>query len=160
MAQSLCPVKGEHDPETLAPVQPIYNTDWSGEVRICMHRRFIYLGVAILMCRWLGFAQQGHPLTGTWNGDWGTDTVHRNQVTLIMNWDGKNVSGQINPGPDAIRITTVQVDVTNWNVRIDADAKDKSGKTEHITAEGHLDDLGSYHRTITGTWHQGATIGN
>ena len=42
------------------------------------------------------------PLTGTWTGDWGPATTQRNQVTFVMNWDGKNISGIINPGPDVI----------------------------------------------------------
>ena len=44
-----------------------------------------------------------------------------------MNWDGKNVTGLINPGPDAIPITSVFVDVSTWTVRIEADSKDSSG---------------------------------
>jgi hypothetical protein len=106
------------------------------------------------------FAQQGHPLSGTWSGDWGASPTARNQVTFVMNWDGKNVTGVINPGPDAIPITSVFVDVTNWTVRIAADAKDKSGKPVHIDAEGRVGDLGSYHRTIRGTWHEGAVNGD
>ena len=125
-----------------------------------MQRRISLIAAALLLGLMSLIAQQGHPLTGTWNGDWGPDTIHRNPLTLVLNWDGKNVTGQINPGPDAVTISSVNVDVNNWNVRIDADAKDKSGKTEHITAEGHLDDLGSYHRNITGTWRQGSASGN
>ena len=102
------------------------------------------------------WAQQGHPLTGTWNGDWGTSPTQRNQVTLVMKWDGKQVSGLINPGPDSIPITGVVVDVSNWTVRIEADTKDHV----HISAEGKLDDLGSYHRTLTGTWTQGSAKGD
>ena len=101
-----------------------------------------------------GFAQQGHPLTGTWSGDWGATATKRNQVTFVMNWDGKNVTGLINPGPDSIPIASVLLDVTNWTVRIEANAKD------HITAEGKLEDLGSYHRTIKGTWTQGNVKGD
>ena len=59
-----------------------------------------------------------------------------------MNWDGKNVTGMINPGPDSIPIASVFVDVANWTVRIEADTKDKSGKPVHIAAEGKLEDLG------------------
>lgn len=77
-----------------------------------------------------------------------------------MNWDGKNVTGLINPGPDAIPITSVFVDVSTWTVRIEADAKDSSGKAAHISAEGKLEELGSYHRTIAGTWQQGAAKGD
>src|SRR5579863_2466911 len=71
------------------------------------------------------FAQQGHPLSGTWTGDWGASPTQRTQVTFVMNWDGKNVTGIINPGPDAIPIASVFVDVAKWTVRIEADTKDK-----------------------------------
>lgn len=107
-----------------------------------------------------GFAQQGYPLTGTWSGDWGPTSTQRNQITLVMNWDGKNVSGLINPGPNSIPLASVFLDVTNWSVRIEADAKDASGNSVHISAEGKLEDLGSYHRTIKGSWTQGTTKGD
>ena len=108
----------------------------------------------------LGIAQQGHPLTGTWAGDWGPTSTQRTQITLVMNWDGKNVTGLINPGPESLPIASVFVDPTTWTVRIEADAKDKAGKAAHISAEGRLDDLGSYHRTLQGSWTQGATKGD
>jgi len=95
------------------------------------------------------FSQQGHPLTGTWSGDWGSTAAQRNQITLVMNWDGKNVTGLINPGPDSIPLSNVSVDYSRWTVRIEANGKDR------IVAEGKLDDLGSYHRTIKGTWTKG-----
>jgi hypothetical protein len=44
--------------------------------------------------------------------------------------------------------------VTKWTVRIEANGKDR------ITAEGKLEDLGSYHRTIKGTWTQGTAKGD
>src|SRR2546421_9695107 len=69
-----------------------------------------------------GVAQQGHPLTGTWTGDWGSST-QRNPVTIVMNWDGKNVKGLMNPGPDSVPLASVYVDVSNWTVRIEADTK-------------------------------------
>ena len=99
-------------------------------------------------------AQQGHPLTGTWSGDWGASPTARTQITFVMNWDGKKISGQINPGPDSIPLSAVFLDVTNWTVRMEASAKD------NITAEGKLEDLGSYHRTIKGTWRQGTVTGD
>ena len=105
-------------------------------------------------------AQEGHPLTGTWSGDWGPTANQRNHITFVMSWDGKNITGTINPGPDAIPIGSVFVDVTNWNVRIEADGKDQAGKPVHIAAEGRLDDIGSYHRRLTGTWLQGTTKGD
>ena len=105
-------------------------------------------------------AQEGHPLTGTWTGDWGPSATQRNHVTFVLNWDGKNITGTINPGPDAIAIASVYVDWTNWSVRIEADFKDKAGNPVHIAAEGRVEDIGSYHRKISGTWRQGAAKGD
>ena len=105
-------------------------------------------------------AQEGHPLSGTWGGDWGPNATTRNHVTLVLNWDGKNVTGSMNPGPDSITLASVYLDVSNWTVRFEADAKDNTGKPVHIAAEGKLDDISSYHRKITGSWTQGTTRGD
>src|SRR5688572_23288511 len=65
-------------------------------------------------------AQEGHPLTGTWAGDWGgADAARRTHLTVVMNWDGKAITGLINPGPAAIPLRTVRVNWANWTVRID-----------------------------------------
>jgi hypothetical protein len=121
-----------------------------------MRRCFwVFLGIVVS-----SFAQQGHPLTGTWSGDWGPSATERSQITFVMNWDGKSITGLINPGPDSIPLASVFVDVTNWNVRIEADTKDQSGKPVHIAAEGRLEDIGSYHRTIKGMWRQGTATGD
>jgi hypothetical protein len=104
-------------------------------------------------------AQEGHPLTGTWAGDWGPNATDRTHVTMVMTWDGTRVNGLINPGPNAVPLTGVSVDWENWTVRIEADTKDASGAPVRIAAEGRLDDIGSYHRTLTGTWTQGSATG-
>ena len=124
-----------------------------------MSKRSFYL-VACLAISIYAVAQEGHPLSGTWSGDWGPTTAQRNHITLVMNWDGKNISGILNPGPDAVQIPSIFLDVTNWTVRIEADAKDPSGSPVHITAEGKLDDIGSSHRKISGTWRQGNARGD
>src|SRR5688572_13194658 len=43
-------------------------------------------------------AQEGHPLVGTWQGEWGNSQF----LTLILEWDGKNITGVANPGPDTM----------------------------------------------------------
>ncbi len=47
-------------------------------------------------------AQEGFPLKGSWLGDWGPSKTTRNQVFIVMDWDGKSISGMINPGTDNI----------------------------------------------------------
>ena len=106
------------------------------------------------------FAQEGHPLTGTWYGDWGPTPTHRNQITVVMSWDGKSVTGIINPGPDVIPIRVAILDSTKWTVHIEADAKDHQGQPVHFVADGKLESVGSYNRTITGSWNHGATKGD
>jgi hypothetical protein len=127
-----------------------------------MRRRAFHL-VCVLACLGVvapSFAQEGHPLTGTWSGDWGPNATQRNHLTFVMNWDGQKITGTINPGPDSIPIANVIMDLTNWTVRIEAEAKDPSGHPVQIAAEGLLEDIGSYHRTITGTWRQGPSRGD
>ena len=107
----------------------------------------------------VALAQEGHPLTGTWAGDWGTTPTERTHITMVMTWDGKAVTGLLNPGPDQASLGSVALDPATWMVRLEADTNDASGRPVHIAAEGKLEDIASYHRTLTGTWTQGATKG-
>ena len=123
-----------------------------------MRKRAFYFIILLFVVPVL--AQEGHPLTGTWSGDWGPTPTQRTHLTLVMSWDGKNVSGTLNPGPDAVSLGSVFLDVTNWTVRIEADGKDQSGKAVHISAEGKIEDLSSAHRKLSGTWTQGTAKGD
>jgi len=105
-------------------------------------------------------AQYGHPLKGSWSGDWGTTKERRNRVLIDLNWDGKAITGTINPGPDAVPLTEATLDPTNWTVRFRADGKDRSGATVRYVIDGKLQNLGSYYRVITGTWSQGTQKGD
>ena len=116
--------------------------------------------LAVSVLTGLTFAQVGHPLVGTWSGDWGPTPTHRNQVTIVMNWDGKNVTGIINPGPDVIPMKVAVLDSTKWTVHIEADAKDSSGNPVHFVVDGKLDNILSYKRTLAGTWSHGNVKGD
>jgi hypothetical protein len=116
-------------------------------------------GSLIALAVFTATAQEGHPLTGTWSGDWGPGAAQRTHITMVMTWDGKTISGTINPGPDAIPVAAIALDVTKWTIRFETDAKSASGSVR-IAAEGRLDDIASAHRTISGTWQQGTTKGD
>jgi hypothetical protein len=122
-----------------------------------MWRRSLLVCLAIVVS---AFGQEGHPLTGTWTGDWGASPTQRNHITLVMSWDGDKVSGVINPGPDSLTMQSVSLDPTSWTVRIEAETKDAAGKPIQIAAEGKIEDLGSPHRRLRGTWRQGGTSGD
>ncbi len=97
-------------------------------------------------------AQEGHPLTGTWLGTWESNDVHGESVFIVLDWDGKSITGMINPGTDDIPIKSASLDPDGWVVEIEADAKDAAGKTIHYTIEGQIEHLELPNRSIVGTW--------
>ncbi len=99
-------------------------------------------------------AQEGHPLVGTWHGNWRPDAQTRNDVTFVMNFDGKAISGLINPGPDSMKLHDASLDPDGWKVHFEAD-----GKGTHVVIDGHLEDITSVNRRIVGTWTQGTAKG-
>ncbi|HWO73661.1 MAG TPA: hypothetical protein VNN21_08885, partial [Dehalococcoidia bacterium] len=67
-------------------------------------------------------AQFGHPLKGQWSGEWGPKEKP-NRLLLNLQWDGKEVTGEVNPGSDdAGSITKVTIDYSNikaWKVQME-----------------------------------------
>jgi len=125
--------------------------------------RILKIGLVGAMI-WLGAAlapaQEGHPLVGAWHGSWGANEKDRNDITVVMMWDGKEITGMINPGLDSGKLQKASVNPANWTVHFEADMKDRSGAMVHITADGKLEDLTNVRRSLTGTWMQGSTKGD
>ena len=121
---------------------------------------FIFCVLAGLALTISGLAQEGHPLTGVWYGDYGVNATQRSHLTIQMNWDGKIVTGIVNPGPDSFVLKVATLDSSKWTVHIEADGKDDKGTAAHFVADGKLENIGSYNRTITGTWNYGTTKAN
>jgi hypothetical protein len=110
-------------------------------------------------------AQEGHPLVGSWHGDWGMNAKERHDLTLIVDYtpDGADVTGLMNPGYDHAKLQNFQVTFpkpTDWIVRFDVELKDKAGKPVRYSAEGKLDKIGSDRRTLTGSWTTGGMKGD
>ena len=104
-------------------------------------------------------AQEGHPLAGTWYGDY-TTGKQATDLTVIMKWDGKSVTGLINPGPNSKPLTSVVMDITPgkaagqgqestagvppvFKVRFEVDG---------MTFEGTIKNPVAGNRQLTGTW--------
>jgi hypothetical protein len=103
-------------------------------------------------------AQFGHPLKGSWSGDWSAGN-NRQHVVLNLNWDGKAISGVINPGANGVTLTTATLDPATWTVHFVGDGKDASGAAVHIVIDGKVENLGAFQRFMTGTWTQGSQKG-
>ena len=121
-------------------------------------RRVQWLVVALSMAA-PASAQFGHPLKGTWSGDWGPTKDKQTHVVLELHWDGKAITGNINPGPKAVPMSKATLDPATWSVHIEGDGKDAAGNAEHYVIDGKLENIGAYQRVLSGTWVQGATKG-
>ena len=123
-----------------------------------MIRRAALIALAFLTV--VAFAQEGHPLSGTWHGEWSPAAGQKSRIVMALKWDTKNVVGTLNPGPRSAPFKEVTLDPEKWMVHFEADTKDQAGNPVHVVADGKLENIGSYNRTITGTWTQGAAKGD
>ena len=118
--------------------------------------------VSVLACLIItAVAQEGHPLIGTWSGEWGPTAAQRNPVLIVMSYDTTTISGIINPGyPDEAPLRVATLDSTKWTLHLEADSKDQSGNTVRVIVDGKLENIGSPNRTLTGTWTRGNIKGD
>jgi hypothetical protein len=120
-------------------------------------------------------AQEGYPLTGTWYGDWGTDT-ERHDLTVVLDWDGREPSGFVLHGPDQIPIKSVVMEVTpaipapegepstsgtlpEFHVRFDIEAPNAAGGIDIFAFDGEILNAIAGNRRIRGTWTCGGETG-
>jgi len=113
-----------------------------------MLRLVSYILLFSLLIPATAMSQEGFPLEGTWRGEWGVPGEEQTMAVIVMNWDGEQISGRINPGRNMIFFEEASLDAKNWIVRFSSISKEG----QPITFEGVLEDIGSYNRTISGTW--------
>ena len=97
-------------------------------------------------------AQEGHPLKGSWIGVWEANKDAGDDVIVVLNWDGKAISGIINPGTDNMKIANATLDPNGWKVHLEADGKNKAGGALHYVIDGTIKDLELPTRQVIGTW--------
>src|SRR5499426_3794159 len=109
-------------------------------------------------------AQMGHPLKGSWSGDWWLKKGEESHILLDFDWDGKTLKGMLNPGTDNVTLQKLTLDpptggvakaMDPWLLHFEADVKDSSGKMVHYVVDGKLQNIGAYNKFITGTWTAG-----
>ena len=77
-----------------------------------------------------------------------------------MEYDGKQVTGMINPGFDSMKLQKVILDPATWTVQFESEAKDASGKSVPVRIEAKFEDVTNRHRSLVGTWTQGTAKGD
>jgi hypothetical protein len=126
---------------------------------VAEHEGRMTLGVVVV-------AQEGHPLAGTWYGDYGTEKQKRD-LTLIMKWDGRSVTGTSNPGPDARPIKAVVLNITPGKPAPEGENSTTgippvfrvSFEIDGMVFEGTIENPVAGNRRIAGTWTRGAERG-
>jgi len=124
-------------------------------------------------------AQEGQPVKGTWVGYWGPTLTVQSRIVLVIDHDGKTMSGVYQPGPNAAPLKVARLDITPgkpavgvgrgnqgqappqvpavlpiFAVHFEMDAKDARGNPVAIVAEGTMNNVALPNRSITGTWTQ------
>lgn len=120
----------------------------------------VAFAATVVLCGPL-LAQAGHPLKGSWSGDWGTSPDNRNRVLLVLDWANNEITGVINPGRNAVPLKSATLNPDDWTVRLEGEGPDGSGNTVQYVIEGKLENLGSWtNRRLSGTWRQGDQVGD
>lgn len=98
-------------------------------------------------------AQEGFPLDGTWRGETTNKDGSHRTIVLILQWDGKQISGTLNPGPDGTEFSGASLDPDGWKFAMSF----KTAQGTDVRFDGVISDLGKYHRAVAGKWTEGAT---
>ena len=112
-----------------------------------------------LLCVGL-IAQEGHPMRGTWHGSWGPNATDRTDVTLVMDFDGDNITGIMNPGLRSVPLQKASLDPNGWKFHVEADYKDRAGKVSHVVIDAQIQEVTNMHRKLVGTWSSGSQKGD
>ena len=105
----------------------------------------VLVGAGVLLIR-SHVERDADPLSGVWTGDWGTTPSHRNPVTVDLKWDGKEVTGIVNAGPHASRLTKAIFDIRTGAIHLEFDIR-SAGREIHYTVDGVVED-----KVLIGNW--------
>ena len=114
----------------------------------------LMLLLAALVFAQMAWAQEGHPLVGSWHGSW-TVNGKEHDATFVLKWDGKTISGLINPGLDGFKVENATLEPKTWTLHMEGTAKDESGKPVKVQIDTKIEHVTNVQRTMTGTWTQG-----
>jgi hypothetical protein len=96
-------------------------------------------------------AQEGFPLDGTWRSETTAKDGSHKTIVLVMQWDGKQISGTVNPGPNGWDFTGGKLNPEGWKFTLDT----KTSKGAAVHFDGVISNLGKYNRVLAGKWTEG-----
>jgi hypothetical protein len=112
----------------------------------------VLCAVTLALMTAVAFAQEGHPLTGSWSGERMVDG-QPSRVLLVMDLQrDQKISGYVLENGKRSELQDVKLNTAEWSVSFALD--------QGYRVEGAIGELGSQtQRTITGTWTDGSKSG-
>jgi hypothetical protein len=115
--------------------------------------------VVLLLCAGVVLVRMGtrpvnDPLSGIWIGDWGPTPSHRNSVTVHLRWDGRSLTGAVNPGPHALQFTKGSFDIRTGAVHLEVEVR-SAARDVHYVIDGTVEG-----GTLIGIWYNDDNKGN
>ncbi len=98
-------------------------------------------------------AQEGFPLDGTWRGETTAKDGSHRTIVLVMQWDGKQVNGTMNPGPESTEFTGGKLTAEGWKFTLGF----KTAQGANVRFDGTISNLGKYNRVLAGKWTEGSS---
>jgi hypothetical protein len=94
------------------------------------------------------------PLSGTWRGEWGPTPSRQTDVAVEFKWDGKDLTGTVDPEGNAYKFTKASFDPTTSVVKMELDGPNSHRETVHYLIEGKVSG-----KTISGTFDRAGEKG-
>jgi hypothetical protein len=95
-------------------------------------------------------AGHGHPVKGNFIGEWGPNANAQNSLLVLMDWDGKAITGTINPGPQGVPITKAELNPDDWTLHIEGGTG-----AARIVLDGKFENLTWLARSLAGAYSRG-----
>ena len=92
----------------------------------------------------------GHPAKGSFAGEWGPTANTPDTLLVLMDWDGKSITGTINPGPQSVPITKAELNPNDWTLHIEG-----GNGTARVVLDGKFENLTWLARSLVGTYTRG-----
>lgn len=106
-------------------------------------------------------AQHGHPLVGSWSGDWLLPSGSRQRLLLALDYDDDTISGYLFIGTRRLTLARAVLDPESWSVHLEAADAGSDGQRINYLLDGRIENLGSVtDRTIAGAMSANGTSGS
>ena len=83
-------------------------------------------------------------------GGWGPNADAQDTLFVVMDWDGKTITGMINPGPQTVPITKAELNLADWTLHIEGGTG-----AARVVLDGKFENLTWIGRSLAGTYVRG-----